>query len=164
MSAAEHAKELLQEAGIKPSYPRVRVLDYLLGTKSHPSAEDVFSYLVQDIPTLSRTTVHSTLHLLSDAGLARIVTIDGNQKRFDAGVADHGHFRCRRCHQVYDFPVGEDGATPSELFGFKVEERDVYFHGLCPKCLDAGAIEKDIPQRTERHKVEIKKGGRANGH
>jgi len=154
VSGVEHAKELLKSAGIKPSYPRVRVLDYLLGTKSHPTAEEVFSHLVEDIPTLSRTTVHSTLHLLADAGLARVVTVDGNQKRFDADVANHAHFRCRVCHRVYDFPAGDGEEISPELFGFKVEERDVYFHGLCPRCMDADA----------NNKVETEKGGRTNGN
>jgi len=70
-------RDCLLKAGIRPSYPRIRVLDYLVTMKTHPTAEEVFSHLVKEMPTLSRTTVYNTLNLLVGAGLARTLTIEG---------------------------------------------------------------------------------------
>lgn len=135
VSRTEFLRKSLVKANIKPSYPRMRILDYLLSVKTHPTAEEVFDELVKEMPTLSRTTVHNTLNLFADAKLARVVTIDGHQRRFDGTTELHGHFRCRECGKVFDFAVDGGSIRVSGLEEFQVDEQDVYFRGLCRECL-----------------------------
>lgn len=134
MRQTQSVRDRLLKANIKPSYHRVRVFEYLMATTAHPTAEDVFEELVKEIPTLSRTTVHNTLNLLVDAGLAHLVTIEAHQKRFDGTTARHGHFQCRQCGKVYDFLAPTNGKDPPELEGFLIEDRELYFRGVCRDC------------------------------
>jgi Fe2+ or Zn2+ uptake regulation protein len=72
-----------------------------------------------------------------EAKLARIVTIEENEKRYDADVANHGHFKCDLCGVIYDFPVNIDDLSTDSLKNFKINEKNVYFRGICPKCLNS---------------------------
>ena len=59
----------LSEADIRPSMQRLAILEYINSCYCHPTADEVYSELVKEHPTLSRTTVFSSLKLLSEKGL-----------------------------------------------------------------------------------------------
>ena len=50
-------------------------------------------------------------------------------------VTDHGHFKCDRCNTIYEFDINSAALAASELEGFTIREKDVYYRGICPKCL-----------------------------
>ena len=56
----------LQGYGIKPSIQRIAIMDYLLTHKTHPSIEEIYLALCDEIPTLSKTTVYNTLKLFAE--------------------------------------------------------------------------------------------------
>ena len=94
--------ELLRSRGIRPSEPRLRIFEALASVKTHPSAEALYLALSPRMPSLSRTTVFSTLDLLARAGLAQRLALTGSELRYDADTARHVHFRCRSCGAVSD--------------------------------------------------------------
>ena len=126
----------LVKHNIKPSYPRIKILEYLLDKRNHPTVEDIYSELVREVPTLSKTTVYNTLNLLIKANLARVVTIEENETRYDADVSSHGHFKCEECGSIYDFRIPIDEIAVGDLNSFKINEKNVYYKGVCSKCLD----------------------------
>ncbi len=128
-------KELVAK-GIRPSYQRVRVLKYLHRKDSHPTVDDIFNALAPEIPSLSRATIYNTLHTYVDAGLTRIINIDDNELRYDLTVSDHGHFKCDTCGEITNFSIDLDRISVGELLTFNIKERNVYFRGLCPNCLN----------------------------
>ena len=124
----------LRQNGICPTQQRIAVYEYLIQHRTHPTADTVYRALVKEQPSLSRTTVYNTVHALAKAGLIRVVTIDADEQHFDAGVEDHGHFRCSRCGTLYDFPLTADTVHPLLPDGFSVGLWDVYITGICPNC------------------------------
>lgn len=138
MQAPSHnpTLEKLQECGINPSVQRIAIMDYLLKSLSHPTAEDVYAALSPQMPTLSRTTVYNTLRLFSEHGAARLLTIDERKVCFDGQVYPHGHFLCRACGALIDVPLPEAVATAPvpAIEGCRVEETHYYYKGLCPAC------------------------------
>ncbi len=124
----------LAKHGVRPSYPRLKILEYLAGTKEHPSAEMIHRDLVLSLPTLSRTTVYNTLRLFAAVGIARELRIDETEARFDADMRPHGHFRCRACGRVFDFPLTPGIEQPALPEGFKLERAELSCEGLCPAC------------------------------
>ncbi|OPL15479.1 MAG: hypothetical protein AVO39_08010 [delta proteobacterium MLS_D] len=66
MSKHNEAEKRLLEKRIRPSFPRLRILEYLLKSREHPGADDVYRALVDDIPTLSKTTVYNALALFEE--------------------------------------------------------------------------------------------------
>ncbi len=125
----------LKEKTINLSYQRLKVLEYLADDHCHPSVERIFSDLHKEIPTLSKTTVYNTLRVLIDAGLVRVITIEDNETRYDIETQNHGHFKCNHCDTIYDFFVDIDKFCPEELKNFKIEDKSVYFKGVCSRCL-----------------------------
>ncbi len=132
----EQATGLLRERGVNPSHQRVRVLAHLLANQDHPTAESIHKALLPEMTTLSKMTVYNTLRVLLDAGLARIVHIEDNETRYDVVTGEHGHFKCEDCGAIFDFKVEMDPLSAGELPGFRIRERNVYFKGICPKCLE----------------------------
>ena len=124
----------LKEAGIRPSYYRMLVLGYLLSKKTHPTADEVFSSLAKDLPTLSKTTVYNTLNLLVDSGLAIAISIEGHETRYDATTKYHGHFKCKKCGAIYDFELDPNQEFWMGLEGFRIDEKEVNFKGICYNC------------------------------
>jgi Fe2+ or Zn2+ uptake regulation protein len=126
----------LKIKGIRPSYQRIKVLEYMNRSGGHPTVEEIYSALSLEIPSLSKVTIYNTLHTFVEAGLVRVVEIDDAQMRYDVTLDDHGHFLCEACGTIYNFPVSIDPASVAELKGFKITQKNVYFKGICPKCLE----------------------------
>ena len=128
-------QQLLEMRNVFPSHQRLKVLEYLSQNRCHPTVEQIFVDLQLEIPTLSKTTVYNTLHVLVDAGLVRVVAIEDNEARYDIEVLDHGHFKCERCGTIYNFRLDFNALVSSDLAAFKINDRNVYFKGVCPHCL-----------------------------
>ena len=126
---------ILHEKDLRPSFQRLKVLEYLHDHSGHPTVDDIYASLITQMPSLSKATVYNTLHALVDAGLARPIRMDGAENRYDLVIGNHGHFQCERCGEIFNFQIDLDCAPVSGLTGFQVKTKDVYFHGECPNCL-----------------------------
>ena len=126
--------ELLSSRGVRPTTQRLAVYDYLYRHRTHPSADTVYAALVRNNPTFSRTTVYNSLHALVEAGLVLELAMDTEERRYDADVALHGHFHCRACGDIADFPLDEALVQCLMPDGFIIEGQGIYFSGRCPAC------------------------------
>src|SRR5690625_3948835 len=104
----DNIKNYLLEKDIKPSYQRIKILEYLRTKKNHPTVDMIYKELVKEIPTLSKTTVYNTLNSFVKKDIARVITIEEGETRFDANTKNHGHFKCTNCNSIYDFKVNEN--------------------------------------------------------
>ena len=109
----------LKEKKIRLSYQRVKILDYLNRNRTHPTADEIYTGLIAEIPSLSKTTVYNSLNSLVKANLVQELTIEDNENRYDIVTETHGHFKCEKCGKIYDFKVGLDSFNPEELKVFK---------------------------------------------
>ncbi|MBU0927760.1 MAG: transcriptional repressor, partial [Spirochaetes bacterium] len=106
---------------------------------THPSADAVYRSLVEELPTLSRTTVFSTLDLFARRGIAQRLAISGADVRYDADTSAHAHFFCRRCARVSDLPAIGAPPMPDAPEGYAFESSQFFVEGLCPSCNTAKA-------------------------
>ncbi|MDR2355619.1 MAG: transcriptional repressor, partial [Clostridiales Family XIII bacterium] len=83
-----------------------------------------------------------SLSALERGGLVRPLTVSGDELRYDASVADHGHFCCERCGAIRDFALAAS-ETAFDLDGFVVKRKDVLVFGLCPSCAAESAERKE---------------------
>lgn len=129
------AREHLLQFGIRPSIQRVSVMHYLLTHRNHPTADDIYLALVDDIPTLSRTTIYNTLHLLYEHGAGLAICIDGINAHFDAFTHPHAHFMCTKCGKVYDVELDDttfmDKNPDCAAYTTDVQ---LYYKGVCTDC------------------------------
>lgn len=125
----------LKMKNIRLSHQRLKVLEYLTIHLDHPTVDQIYNGLHKEIPTLSKTTVYSTLRALADAGIVRVVNIEDNETRYDIQVEDHGHFKCESCGTIYDFTADINSLTTGDLNHFDIKDKNLYFKGCCPTCL-----------------------------
>lgn len=125
----------LKDHGIKPSYQRMKIFEYLVNTKSHPNVDEIYKEIIKEIPTLSKTTVYNTLSSFIEKGIVSMITIEENETRYDADTSVHGHFKCKRCEKVTDFNISLTKVDMNDLKGFSVDEKHLYFKGICKDCL-----------------------------
>jgi Fur family transcriptional regulator, peroxide stress response regulator len=125
--------ELLKR-GIHPSYPRIKIMEILHQKDTHPTADEIFTSLSPEVPSPVKATVYNTLHTFVKAGLVRVINITNNEVRYDITLANHGHFKCNSCGEIFNFAIDISGIPIDELKQFEVTQKDVNFTGLCPSC------------------------------
>lgn len=153
MDNREHWARILQQHEIRPSYTRLSVFSYLAQSKAHPSADEIYSDLSNVMPTLSKMTVYNTLRILVDKGLARLISIEEHEARYDADVSLHGHFKCTHCGRVSDFHVRDAILDDILLSDHEVFEKDVFFRGICPQCRT-----RSISKHADRQGLSLASG------
>jgi len=129
-------KQLLIDRGIKPTYQRIKILEYLQQNRNHPTVDMIFTALDNKVPTLSKTTVYNTLDVFNKKGLVNILTITGSELRYDIYTKSHHHFLCRKCNKILDIAVECSYFKNKEAYGHKIEEIHGYFKGVCKDCLE----------------------------
>ena len=119
-----------------PTPQRLAVFASVAGRKDHPSVDDVFNDLREKMPTLSKTTVYTTMQLLAEKHLIATVHVDEGELRFDGETAFHAHFRCRECGRVFDVMLDRPHRKPFAKLpeGFEPDDEELIYYGLCPKC------------------------------
>jgi len=127
--------DYLTKRGIRPSFHRIKILEYLFMNKTHPTVDDIYKALINEIPTLSRTTIYNTLSLFVEKGIVSQLIIDEGEARYDLREKPHAHFRCIKCGRIFD--IDFDCALFKEKFidGNKIIETQVNIIGICKDCL-----------------------------
>ncbi len=128
----------LREKGIKPSYQRKRIYEYIYERRNHPTVNDIYSVLIHDIPTLSKATVYNTMNLFSESGLVDIISIEGEEARFDLRPArPHAHFKCDTCNTVTDVGIEiPEHILEQNLRRARITTQSINFTGTCAECLE----------------------------
>src|SRR5579875_1823612 len=122
--------ERLRTANVQPSAQRVAVAKYVLMTKDHPTAEQVWAKVRKSFPMISRATVYNTLNLFVKKRLLRQFVLNDGRMVFDANVGRHHHFIDEETRRIYDLPW--EALTVSKLDslkGFEVREWHVVVRG-----------------------------------
>lgn len=144
--------ELLQAHGIAPTPQRLAIFRRVLGRKDHPSVDRIFVELRPKMPTLSKTTVYTTMQMLADERLIGRVCIEDGEVRYDGSASFHAHFKCRTCGGLFDIGVHEPHDRPFAALpkGFRQEDEQLLYFGLCPKCSERDATARKTTGETRR--------------
>lgn len=128
----------LQSLGHRLTAARQTILETLVASNGHLSADELATAARSREPSLGRMTVYRTLDLLCGLGLIRPVYQGSAAARYvllEGG--HHHHFVCSGCDQVIEFDecVIHDlerllgGRLELEIQGHLLE-----LYGLCPDC------------------------------
>ncbi|MGZ6717715.1 MAG: Fur family transcriptional regulator [Solirubrobacteraceae bacterium] len=127
----------LRGAGLRVTAARVAVLSEIQAGQ-HLTADQVAAEVRIRIGAISTQAVYDVLSALTRAGLLRRIEPAGSPTRYETRVGDnHHHVVCRSCGTIADVDcvIGERPClSPSEAGGFIVDEAEVTFWGMCPKC------------------------------
>jgi len=137
MPAPKDVPELLRAAALRVTRPRVAVLT---AVHAHPHADTdtILGAVRRELPDVSHQAVYDCLGALTTAGLVRRIKPAGSVARYESRVGDnHHHVVCRSCGVIADVDcaVGDTPClTASEDHGFRIDEAEVVYWGLCPEC------------------------------
>src|SRR5258706_13772725 len=121
---------ILHEHGIQPSAQRLAVAEYVLETKDHPGADEVWSKVGKTFPMLSRATVYNTPNLFVEKGLLRELILAEGKSVFDPNLQPHHHFIDDKTGDIHDVPWNAVRVSRVEdLDGYDVREYSVVMRG-----------------------------------
>jgi Fur family iron response transcriptional regulator len=122
--------ETLRARGIQPSAQRLAVAEYVLDTRDHPSADQVWAQVRQRFPTISRATVYNTLNLFVGKGLLRPLALAEGRVVFDPNTVPHHHFIDDATGAIHDVPWDSvEVKRVADLQGLDVREYQVVMRG-----------------------------------
>ncbi|QSX06748.1 transcriptional repressor [Sedimentibacter sp. zth1] len=113
------------------------VLDAVKQLANHPTAEDVYNYVVQLHPNISKGTVYRNLNSLSEDGLLLKISVPDAADRFDQTTHMHYHIKCMNCGKFEDVELeymsGIDDKV-SKATKYNILGHDIVFKGVCSEC------------------------------
>lgn len=126
----------LARAGLRPTAQRQHVYRVLLRKRDHPSAEEVFLRVKQEMPDISMATVYNCLDALVRCGLVKQVHHDRGATRYCSNMTEHHHFYCDECGGAFDITTDPEAGHPEMTLppGFQMRRYEIAFNGLCPQC------------------------------
>ena len=127
-------------AALKYSRQRESIKNYLMATKEHPTADDVYMNVKQEFPNISLGTVYRNLNLLTDIGEAIKISTPNGGDRFDGKLEPHNHFLCTKCGRLLDLEldmqsIDEVNRLAAENFDGVITSSSTLFYGECSDCI-----------------------------
>lgn len=108
----------------------------------HPTADEIYSSIREQNPTISLGTVYRNLNRFAQKGEIRKVIIPNGSDRFDFRVDNHEHVVCEICNNVFDMEIEEDkiyaAITCNEEV--KITKTSLTAYGICKECEKKVAI------------------------
>jgi Fur family transcriptional regulator, peroxide stress response regulator len=135
LDAIEILKQL-KDKGVRFTPQRQAILEFLLGTKSHPTADEIYHHVKAKFPGVSLGTIYNTLNMLKDHGHLLELSYGDMSSRFDGNPQNHYHVVCSKCGKVVDFdrPLIDINQEAGEKTGFQILGHRLEFYGICPEC------------------------------
>jgi len=133
----KEALETLKESGIRITPQRHAILEYLINSMSHPTADEIYKALEGKFPNMSVATVYNNLRVFREAGLVKELTYGDSSSRFDFATSDHYHAICEKCGKIVDFhypSLNEVEQFAAHVTNFKVSHHRLEIYGLCEDC------------------------------
>lgn len=135
----------LRDQGYRLTPQRMAIVQAVLESAEHPSAEEIYQRVSAAFPMLSRATVYKTLDVLRDLGEVVEIPVEG-RTRYDGNPQPHIHLVCERCHAVIDWSDGVTFPVPGETIaasGFRPHHYHMEVYGLCSRCQAEGKDHAD---------------------
>lgn len=97
----------VREAGLRPTRQRVALARLLFAKGDrHLSAEELHEEATTAGVPVSLATVYNALHQFTQAGMLRILAVEGAKTYFDTNTSDHHHFFVEGQNRVFDIETG----------------------------------------------------------
>lgn len=104
----------VRDAGLRPTRQRVALAELLFAKGDrHLSAEELHEEALAAGVPVSLATVYNSLHQFTDAGLLRILALEGSKTYFDTNTSDHHHFFIEGENRIFD--VEGDAMTVTNI-------------------------------------------------
>lgn len=142
-SAKDNFRAYLATQGLKSTRQRDIILDEFLRAGAHLSTEELYLRLREQYSHIGYATVHRTLKLFAECGIAEPRHFGDGQTRYEssAGEEHHDHLICTGCGAIVEFENPQIEAlqeSVANLHGFRIERHRLELYGRCRECQGTG--------------------------
>lgn len=123
---------------MKFSRQREIILKHVKSFPVHPTADQVYTALKKENPSLSLGTVYRNLNQLSDIGMLKKIHIADGSDRFDGRTDPHFHMICEGCGRVFDIETSgleEIISHIKQRYGHEITGVTLNLRGICAECV-----------------------------
>jgi Fur family peroxide stress response transcriptional regulator len=136
MESKEKIIKTFRRNGLRATPQRIAIAQFLLNSKDHPTAEQVFDIVKMTHPSISLSTVYNTLNSMRDVNMVQELAF-GNNHRYDPNTSIHVNLVCQNCGNIIDI---ESETIKKEVDKISTRNKvsilshrfDIY--GICRKC------------------------------
>jgi len=127
--------EILKAKGLKVTQHRLEILRFLDTNRTHPSLEQVYSYMKEKFPSISKMTVYNVVELLIKNGIINSMRfVNSTELHVDFDIKTHCHFVCSKCGHIYDIDSDIGIQKIIKNSGHKADDYNLNIYGTCRKC------------------------------
>lgn len=131
----EYYIDSLKKSNFKITPQRLCIIDYVRDhTPGHFTAEEIFTTVRTEEPTITLATVYNILKALQTAGTIKSFEISGTTW-FETNTEFHGNFVCTNCGTITDIDLNEGNLLSEiESSGVQINEANLLIKGVCRDC------------------------------
>jgi len=137
--------ERLQRVGQRLTPQRMAIVEHLVQSADHVTADDIHTLARERYPYLNLSTVYRTLEMLRDSGIVSETDLGDGRRQFALLSEDlHHHAICLACGGVINIDDWFFEGIRAQLrteHGFEARIDHIAIFGVCREC--AGAAEQD---------------------
>jgi Fe2+ or Zn2+ uptake regulation protein len=137
-----------REGGLPVTIQRRAVFEAMLDHRDHPTAEQVYAVVRDDLPQISRMTVHRILGTFVSLGLLAKACHPGSAARYDPNLHQHHHLVCLDCGRIIDVEDPRLNKLPWPKVRpqeFTIQDYNVHFRGRCARCRQKAGVRQTRP-------------------
>lgn len=135
----QNAKQMILDAGQRPTYSRLAVLDTLIAAQTALSHHEIQSRLSNE-QHYDRVTIYRVLDWLTEHHFIHRIPSDDRVVKFQASLPhlshQHAHLHCTQCHQIICLDDVQMNLSKKVKQQLQVESVDVIIKGRCANCKD----------------------------
>jgi len=133
-------KEVIKQKGLKYTKQREIILETILNSNKHLSAEDLYKLIQEKHPDekIGIATVYRAVSFLEDSGLISSISLDKDTKKFETNFKEHhDHLICVKCNKIVEFTndkIEKEQDKIAKKEGFELLDHAMYLYGVCKDC------------------------------
>lgn len=133
----DHILSELRQKGMRITEPRKAILNFLIHSEIHPSAEEIYNGIKDELDGMSLATVYNNLNFFVEEGIVFEMKFSNVSSRYDFMGHSHYHIICKNCGKISDFhdaSLDEVYQSAVNQTGYVVHHSKLELYGLCPEC------------------------------
>ena len=109
------------------------MLNAVKSLKKHATAQEVYSFVKNEHPSVGKGTVYRNLGILSEEEIIRKVEVPDGPDRYDFAHKRHYHIKCIKCGEIFDIDMDEIPNLQNsikDMHGMKILDYDIFLRAF----------------------------------
>ena len=127
-----------RENGVRITETRKAVIDFIIQSHDHPSADMIYQALLPAFPNMSLATVYNNLKVLIDEGFVSELKVRNDTTTYyDFMGHQHLNVICEKCGRIADMDLDlpDVQQEAADQTGYQITKSQMVVYGICPDCV-----------------------------